>query len=63
MYFQWWRKANGSEQCKGENCAKKGMTPKVGYKSTDKFEELKMSLQKRNNLMVELHAKLDVLAG
>ena len=61
MYFQWWRKANCGEQCKGENCVKKGVTPNVGYKGTDEFEELRMSLQNRNNLMIELHAKLNVL--
>ena len=34
------------------------MTPTVGHKGTDEFEELRLSLQNRNNLM---HAKLDVL--
>ena len=63
MYFQWWRKANGGEQFKGENCIENGLIPSVGYKGTDEFEELKISLQNRNDLIVELKNKLDVLVG
>ena len=61
MYFQWWRKANGGEQSKGENCVKKGVAPSVGYKGIDEFDELILSMQNRSDLMVELSAKLDVL--
>ena len=49
MYFQWWRKANYSEQCKGEKAADKGLTTSIGYKGTDEFEVLKASITDLND--------------
>ena len=42
-YFQWWRKSTYTEQCKGEKATEKGLTPLVGFKGVDEFEELKAS--------------------
>ena len=44
MYFQWWCKANYSEQCKAEMAAEKGSTALIGYKGIHEFEELKASI-------------------
>jgi len=60
-YPMWWCKANAGEQCKGENNLKKGVIPTVGYKGTDEFEELKLSIQNRKDPINELNTKLDVL--
>ena len=43
-YFQWWRKSTYSEQCKGEKAIEKKLTPLVGFKGVDEFEELKASI-------------------
>ena len=61
MYFQWWRKSTYSEQCKGEKATEKGLTPLVGFKGVDEFEELKASIMdltdKFNKLGDKLKAK------
>ena len=54
MYFQWWRKANYSEQCKGEKAADKGLTTSIGYKGTDEFKVLKASITDFNDKLVKL---------
>ena len=43
-YFQWWHKSTYTEQCKGEKATEKGLTPLVGFKGIDEFEELKASI-------------------
>ena len=58
MYFQWWRKANYSEQCKGEKAADKGLTTSIGYKGTDEFEVLKASITDLNDKLVKLTDEL-----
>ena len=58
MYFQWWRKANYSEQCKGEKAADKGLTASIGYKGTDEFEVLKASITDLNDKLVKLTDEL-----
>ena len=60
MYFQWWRKANYSEQCKGEKAIEKGSTPLIGYKGTDEYQELKVSITNLNNKIQKL---IDELKG
>ena len=61
MYFQWWRKSTYSEQCKGVKATEKGLTPAVGFKGVDEFEELKAFIMnltdKFNQLSEELKAK------
>ena len=54
MYFQWWRKANYSEQCKGEKAIEKGSTPQIGYKGVDEFQELKSSVTDLKNKLEKL---------
>ena len=54
MYFQWWRKANYSEQCKGEKAVEKGSTPLIGYKGTDEYQELKVSITDLNDKLQRL---------
>ena len=54
MYFQWWRKANYSEQCKGEKAVEKGSTPLIGYKGTDEYQELKVSITNLNDKLQRL---------
>ena len=49
MYFQWWRKSNYSEQCKGEKATEKGLIPLIGFKDVDEFEELKASIINLSN--------------
>ena len=58
MYFQWWRKANYTDQCKGEKAAKKGSTALIGYKGIDEFEELKASITNLNDKLEKLVDKL-----
>ena len=58
MYFQWWRKASYTEQCKGEKAAEKGLTALIGYKGIDEFEELKVSITNLNNKLDKLVEKL-----
>ena len=60
MYFQWWCKANYSEQCKGEKAIEKGSTPLIGYKGTDEYQELKVSI---TNLNDKLEKLIDELKG
>ena len=60
-YFQWWRKSTYSEQCKGEKAIEKRLTPLVGFKGVDEFEELKASIMdltdKLNELVDKMKAK------
>ena len=60
MYFQWWRKANYSEQCKGEKAIEKRSIPLIGYKGTDEYQELKVSI---TNLNDKLEKLIDELKG
>ena len=60
MYFQWWCKANYSEQCKGEKAIEKGSIPLIGYKGTDEYQELKVSITNLNNKLEKL---IDELKG
>ena len=54
MYFQWWCKANYTEQCKGEKAVEKGSTPLIGYKGTDEYQELKVSIINLNDKLQRL---------
>ena len=54
MYFQWWCKANYSEQCKGGKAVEKGSTPLIGYKGTDEYQELKVSITDLNDKLQRL---------
>ena len=58
MYFQWWRKSTYSEQCKGEKATEKGLTPLVGFKGVDEFEELKASIMELTDKFNKLGDKL-----
>ena len=58
MYFQWWHKANYSEQCKGKKAVEKGSTPLIGYKGTDDYQELKVSITNLNDKIQKLTDQL-----
>ena len=59
MYFQWWRKANYSEQCKAEKAAEKGSTASIAHKGIDEFEELKASITDLSDKLEKLVDKLN----
>ena len=55
MCFQWWGKANYSEQYKGEKAI-----AILGYKGTDKYQELKVSITSPNDKLQKLIEELRI---